>query len=147
MTPASTFGQRGTATLPGLLTAGYRESSSATGTDAARPYVLGYIDGEQLRDDQEIADSRAQIGEYAISQRLQLGSIYVDRPGGDGAMFRALLASIDRFNPAHVLVPDLAHVAVPVGPGAETRRQRITDRTAAALLPIDAREPDPAPSL
>ncbi|WP_432951257.1 hypothetical protein ACQPXM_41390 (plasmid) [Kribbella sp. CA-253562] len=130
------YGRRGPALLPSVIAAGTNDAGGGNvGEDATRPFVLGYIDAAQLLDESAIAEVRARLGEYAIAARLQLGSIYVDQPDAGGSMFRALLAAIERYNPAHVLVPSLDHVAALVAV-AETKQQRIESRTNATIRPV-----------
>lgn len=136
MTTSSAYSRRGPALLPSVIGSGAAELLDDHGDDATKPFVIGYIDAAQLPDEAAIAQARAQLSEYAIASRLQLGSIYVDQPGGDGSMFRALLASIERYNPAHVLVPSLEHVAPSGRPAAENKQQHIETRTGATVRPV-----------
>ncbi|MGC4942221.1 hypothetical protein [Kribbella sp. DT2] len=137
MTTSTVYGRRGPALLPSVIAAGAADDvGEDPADDATRLFVLGYVDAAQLPDEAALADARARLSQYAIAGRLQLGSIYVDQRGHGGSMFRALLASIERYNPAHVLVPSLDHVA-PLGrPGADSKQQHIETRTGATIRPV-----------
>lgn len=104
--------------------------------DAAKLFVLGYVDAEQLSAGDQAA-ARVRMSEYAIQNRLQLGGVYIDGPNTRGAKFLALMASIEQFNPAYVLVPGLDHLAGHARPGEETKLQRIERRSGATAVVVE----------
>ncbi|WP_020393184.1 hypothetical protein [Kribbella catacumbae] len=105
--------------------------------DATRLFVLGYVDAGELPDGDGIVVARARMSEFAIQEGLQLGSIYIDDRDTEGEKFRALMASIEQFNPAYVLVPGLGHVSYIARPGEKTKLRLIEERSGATVVVVE----------
>lgn len=112
--------REGTASAPlvgGALGSAERQVPAVAGrgtlseVDYTRPLLLGYILKHLLMTDGELADTKAQLEEFARVEGFAIGTIYVEETETTPAAFEALIAAVNRYELSTVVIPSRLHFA------------------------------------
>jgi hypothetical protein len=80
-------------------------------TDYTRPLLLGFVLKHLLMTDDELAETRERLEEFAAVEGFAMGTIYVEDTAITTAAFEALIDAINRYEVTAVVVPSLLHFA------------------------------------
>ncbi|MGW5188943.1 hypothetical protein ACWEOO_06795 [Kribbella sp. NPDC004138] len=91
-------------------------------TDYTRLLLLGYARRDLYLSDRHVDDLKRELEVFAQLEGSAMGSVYVEDPDTAPAAFEALVASVNRYQIAAVVLPSLRHLAL-VGNPAEVHVQ------------------------
>jgi hypothetical protein len=83
-----------------------------------RPLVLGYVRYELAGADGELATVEHHLSRYAARNGYHLGRVFIEPAADSLTAFEALVAAVERYGAAAVLVPTMLHVAMLRPPAA-----------------------------
>jgi hypothetical protein len=80
-------------------------------TDYTRPLLLGFVLKHLLMGDDELAETKERLEEFAAVEGFAMGTIYVEDTATSPAAFAALIEAVNRYEVTAVVVPSLLHFA------------------------------------
>jgi len=80
-------------------------------TDYTRPLLLGFVLRHLLMTDDELAETKERLEEFAAVEGFAMGSVYVEDTATSPAAFAALVEAVNRYEVTAVVVPSLLHFA------------------------------------
>jgi hypothetical protein len=80
-------------------------------TDDTRPLLLGFVLKHLLMTDDELAETKQRLEEFAALEGFAMGTIYVEDTATTPAAFEALIEAVNRYEVTAVVVPSLLHFA------------------------------------
>ena len=81
---------------------------ASTRPDAPIP---GYLRAHLLLTEEELADARGRLAQFAESEGYRLGTVYVERIDHAPAAFGALIQSLEHDRPEAIVIPNVLHLA------------------------------------
>jgi hypothetical protein len=79
--------------------------------DYTRPLLLGYVLKHLLMGDDELAETKERLEEFAVVECFAMGTVYVEDTATSPAAFGALIEAVNRYEVTAVVVPSLLHFA------------------------------------
>ncbi|MEV6415334.1 hypothetical protein [Kribbella sp. NPDC051718] len=80
-------------------------------TDYTRPLLLGYVLKHLLMTDDELAEIKDQLEQFARVEGYAMGTIYVEDNSTSPAAFEALIEAVNRYEVTTVIIPSRLHFA------------------------------------
>jgi hypothetical protein len=97
-----------------------------------RPLLFGYLNYWPAASEARRSAFTRALAAYAVTEGFALADIFVERVGGRGAAFAALLRAVERDEARAVAVPALDHLARV--PGVPLARERLEGEGARVLV-------------
>ncbi|HYU85880.1 MAG TPA: hypothetical protein VEK80_13860 [Kribbellaceae bacterium] len=79
--------------------------------DPTRPLAFGYLRAHILMTENELADAKADLADFAAREGFCLAAVFVERIDRAPAAFTALVAEVKCSEAQAVIVPGLHHLA------------------------------------
>jgi hypothetical protein len=79
-------------------------------TDYTRPLLLGYVLKHLLMTNDELAETKERLEQFASVEGFAMGTIYVEGSATTPAAFEALIEAVNRYQVTAVVVPSLLHL-------------------------------------
>jgi hypothetical protein len=79
--------------------------------DYTRPLLLGYVLKHLLMTDAELADTKAQLEQFAKVEGFAMGTVYTEETETTPAAFEVLIAAVSRYEATTVVIPSRLHFA------------------------------------
>lgn len=105
--------------------------------DYTRPLLLGYARRDLYLSDLQLDEMKVELGAFATLEGFTIGTVYVEDSEMAPAAYEALVTSVNRYEVAAVVVPDLRHLAL-VGDPAVVK-ERFERATGARIMLAVAR--------
>jgi hypothetical protein len=80
-------------------------------SDYTRPLLLGYVLKHLLMTDDELAETKDQLEQFAAVEGYAMGTIYVEDNSTTPAAFEALIDAVNRYEVTTVIIPSRLHFA------------------------------------
>jgi len=80
-------------------------------TDHTRPLLLGFVLRHLFMTDDEFAETKERLDQFAAAEGFAMGTIYCEETATSPAAFAALVEAVDRYEVTAVVVPSLLHLA------------------------------------